>query len=96
MMNQLELFTPEVEECDHRHGFYSSAYVPGGYVCSRCGTLYAQTLPQSPEVVGYLTADWAWHYRDGNPWTTQETPPSRENRSKELLRLHYGDARMMP
>lgn len=95
-MNQLELFKPEVEECQHRSQFCTEAYVPGGYVCSQCGLLLCQVLPQSPEVVGYLTSDWAWHYRDGQPWTTQEEPPSRERRSLAVLRLHAGDARMMP
>lgn len=60
-----------VRECAHRHQFVTHAYVPCGLVCSDCDELVAQFIPQPPEVVGYLTADWAWHHRDGKPWTTR-------------------------
>lgn len=93
-ITQLELFAapaPEqMPECDHRNGFISEAYVPGGYVCSACGALTFQYLPQPPEQVGYLTADWAWHHRDGKAWTTQERPPEPGNRSLAVFRQHVG------
>jgi len=64
-------FTPRRDGCPHRFGYYTMAYVPAGVVCSTCGALLLQFIPQSPEVLGYVSADWAWHHRDGRPWTTQ-------------------------
>ena len=61
---------PDRERCPHRYGFLSLAYVPAGVVCSECGLLILQYVPQPQEVLGYLSADWAWHHRDGKAWTT--------------------------
>lgn len=37
-----------------------------------CNTLLLQYLPEPPEVLGYVSADWAWHHEQGRPWTTWE------------------------
>lgn len=52
-----------------------------------CDTLLSQSVPRPPEVVGYLTADWAWKLSphestiytsafvpggEGKAWTTWE------------------------
>lgn len=71
---QLELaLVPDRDRCPHESTFYTSAYVPGGECCTECDTLLSQSIPRPPEVVGYLTADWAWKL-EGNPWTTQILP----------------------
>ena len=57
--------------CPHDHRCVTRAYVPAGIACLDCGTLIAQYIPQPPEIWGYLSADWAWKYKDGNEWTTQ-------------------------
>ena len=72
MTSQLDLpldHLPDWRTCEHPGGFYSLAYVPGGFCCSRCQRLLCQDLPDPPEVVGYLTATWKWKL-DGKPWTT--------------------------
>lgn len=56
--------------CLHTYGFATHACVPTGFICCSCHELVLQWLPESPAVLGYLSADWAWHYRDGKPWTT--------------------------
>lgn len=63
---------PSFERCAHRGSFITMAYVPAGVFCDDCQTLLSQFIPQPPEVLGYLSADWAWHHRDGKPWTTKE------------------------
>jgi hypothetical protein len=69
---QTELaLVPDTDRCPHEYTFLSHAYVPVGDVCCDCGLLVSQTLPQPPEVLGYLSADWAWHHNHGKPWTTQ-------------------------
>ena len=62
---------PDPSRCPHRYGYDSSAYAPAGVVCCQCDQLLLQYIPQPPEILGYLSADWAWHHRDGRPWTTQ-------------------------
>jgi hypothetical protein len=59
--------------CSHPSGFYTHAYVPGGYFCDHCGLLVWQSFipANQPDALGYISADWAWHYRDNRPWTTQ-------------------------
>jgi hypothetical protein len=47
------------------------AYVPAGLVCADCGKLLFQYLPQSPEQLGYVSADWAWKYVHGKEWTSR-------------------------
>lgn len=64
-------FSPGREQCKHRSCFVSMAYVPAGMVCSRCGMLLSQYIPQPTAVIGYLSADWAWS-QEGRSWTTQE------------------------
>jgi hypothetical protein len=66
--------SPDRAECSHEYGYETAAYVPGGEICSDCGLLTCQYIPQPPEVLGYLSATWAWHHRDGKPWTTQTKP----------------------
>ncbi len=70
-MNQLMLAFPP-EPCSHKHAYLTHAYVPAGVSCSICGELLMQNYipPDQPERIGYVSADWAWHYRDGKPWTT--------------------------
>ena len=58
--------------CKHKSRFVTMAYVPAGIVCSECGKLLLQYIPQSPDVLGYKSADWAWHHVYGKEWTTQE------------------------
>lgn len=65
-------FRPDWQQCEHRSCFISMAYVPAGDYCPACDTLLLQFIPQSPEQLGYLSADWAWHHRDGKPWTTKQ------------------------
>jgi hypothetical protein len=57
--------------CPHDDCFVTMAYVPAGSWCAKCNTLVSQEVPLPPELLGYLSADWAWHLR-GNAWTTQE------------------------
>lgn len=63
-------YAPPPPPCRHESCFVTMACVPAGMVCFRCGKLLYQYLPESPEEIGYVTADWAWHHRDNNPWTT--------------------------
>lgn len=78
---QLELFQPVQMErparakgpCEHRSCFHSCAFVPAGCVCSDCGELLSQHIPQPPEVLGYLSADWKWHYIAGLRWVSSDT-----------------------
>ncbi len=58
------------ENCPHGCCFTTLACVPCGVYCTGCSTLLWQYLPESPEKLGYLSAEWAWHYRDGKAWTT--------------------------
>ena len=66
---QLELPFP-IPECQHNSCFVTMACVPAGLVCADCGKLLFQYLPQSPDELGYMSADWAWHYKHGRSWTT--------------------------
>lgn len=58
--------------CEHKWGFISYAFVPVGHVCSECGELLSQNIPQPPEVLGYVSACWHWHYVEGRPWISSE------------------------
>lgn len=69
-MKQLPLPFP-VPPCLHRSCFTTMAYVPAGVVCSTCGKLLLQYIPQPPEVLGYVSADWAWKHQHGKEWTTK-------------------------
>jgi hypothetical protein len=70
----LDLFPqPTWKTCDHDFCYDTSAVVPAGLFCHKCSTLLCQYLPESPEALGYVSADWAWHYQHGNAWTTYET-----------------------
>lgn len=70
----LDLFpAPTWQTCDHDCCFDTSAVVPAGLFCDKCSTLLLQYLPESPEALGYVSADWAWHHQHGNAWTTHET-----------------------
>ena len=71
--SQIEFsFKPDWQSCPHRMGFVTMAYVPAGDVCSECGALLSQFIPESPLELGYISADWKWHWIDGKPWTTKE------------------------
>ncbi|MEI7733207.1 MAG: hypothetical protein WCO56_26790 [Verrucomicrobiota bacterium] len=59
------------QTCPHTDCIHTLAVVPGGTFCMQCQTLLDQSIPRSPEDIGYLTADWHYHYILGNPWTTQ-------------------------
>lgn len=69
-MKQLALPFP-VKPCLHRCCFVSHAYCPAGLVCADCGELLFQYLPQSPDQLGYVSADWAWKHVHGKEWTTR-------------------------
>ena len=69
--HQLELsLVPHWARCAHEDCFITHACVPAGLVCSDCDTLLLQYVPEPPEKLGYLSADWAWHHVKGRPWTT--------------------------
>ena len=57
--------------CQHHSQFVTMAVVPAGLVCFDCGMLLLQYLPESPEQLGYVSADWAWKYVHGREWTTK-------------------------
>jgi len=57
--------------CQHTSCFVTRAVVPAGLVCSDCGKLLFQYLPQPPEVLGYLSADWAWKHKYGKEWISR-------------------------
>jgi hypothetical protein len=70
----LDLFpAPTRQTCQHDSCHDTSAVVPAGLFCTICNTLILQYLPESPEMLGYVSADWAWHHQHGNAWTTHET-----------------------
>lgn len=57
----------------HEHsGYYTNSEVPGGFYCDICDTIIFRDicLQNEPAELGYETANWVWHYRDGKPWTT--------------------------
>lgn len=62
-------FNADLGSCDHNSGFISQACVPAGYICDECGHLIWQSVPQPPEVLGYLTATWEWK-QSGKAFTT--------------------------
>lgn len=65
-------FNPPPLDCEHESGFYSNAYVPGGYFCDDCNHIVYRDMPpekNQPDLIGYVTADWAWKYKHGNGWT---------------------------
>ena len=67
----LALAADPYELCRHdRYGYATLACVPAGFICDDCKRFVMQWLPESPEVLGYLSAEWAWHHRDGKAWTT--------------------------
>lgn len=70
--------------CSHESGFTTMAYVPCGYFCSRCETLIFQYLPEPPEVLGYMSADWAWKHKHGRAWTTSKVPAHFELRTSDF------------
>lgn len=56
--------------CDHV-GF-DAAQVPSGLYCTNCDMVVTRYLPpvkNEPEILGYITATWAWKYEDGREWT---------------------------
>ena len=65
---------PDATVCNHSSCFQTMAYVPAGEYCTKCNTLISQHFvpANEPELIGYVSANWAWHYRDGKDWTTQE------------------------
>jgi hypothetical protein len=80
-MQQLDFFTaiepayPVVFECEHEHGFHSNAHVPGGYFCSGCNMIVIRDMPppvNQPDLIGYISANWAWKYVHGNEWTSDD------------------------
>jgi hypothetical protein len=69
----LDLFPrPTWRECRHELCHDTYCVVPAGTWCSECDTLISQYVPASPQEIGYLSADWAWKYQDGNEWVTEE------------------------
>ena len=72
-MEQLNfLYDYDYSDCEHKSGFMTLAYVPGGYFCTDCNQLVYRTMPPAinePDILGYVTATWAWKYVHGNAWT---------------------------
>ena len=68
----LEKFLGFKPDCRHRWICETHQYVPAGIACLNCGQLLMQYLPQPPAVLGYVSADWAWHHIHKRPWTTKE------------------------
>lgn len=64
---------PAWQTCSHDCCHDTCSVVPAGLFCMSCNTLLLQYLPEPPEVLGYVSADWAWHHKYGRAWTTQET-----------------------
>ena len=59
-------------DCEHESGFSTQAYVPGGIFCTECNMVVMRYLPPTknqPDEIGYISANWAWKYRDGKSWT---------------------------
>ena len=52
----------------------SDYFLPADVVLRVLSMPKVQPLPGAPpEVLGYVSADWAWHHQHGNAWTTHET-----------------------
>jgi len=75
---QLDLFAqnPVVNitkpNCESHIGFHSNAHVPGGLFCMNCDMIVMRDLPppkNQPEIIGYISATWAWKYEDARDWT---------------------------
>lgn len=71
----LDLFRTSPDQCEHESCYMTMMYVPPGIYCTRCKLLISQfyIAPNEPEIIGYVSASWAWHYRDGKSWTTQNS-----------------------
>ena len=70
-ISQLKLdLSKRAEDCIHEFGFVTMACVPAGYFCGDCESLVFQYIPQSPDRLGYESADWAWKHRHGRNYTT--------------------------
>lgn len=72
-MMQLVMDLFPAEPCEHKSCFETMACIPAGLFCADCDTLIAQNYipPNEPEIIGYVSADWAWHYEEKNPWVTE-------------------------
>lgn len=78
-MQQLQLFNQPspvapagTAICDNHVCYPSNACVPGGLFCMVCKMIVVRDMPPAenePELIGYVTANWAWKYRDGKDWT---------------------------
>ena len=75
---QLDLFAkPQITHaakpaCGGHIGFMSTAHVPHGLFCNNCNMIVMRDLPppkNEPEIIGYVSATWAWKYEDGNEWS---------------------------
>jgi hypothetical protein len=73
------------QNCEHS-GFYTLAEVPGGFYCEKCQQIIWRhiCLRTEPQDIGYTTANWAWHYRDGKPWTDDAPDVNPNPKSKSL------------
>lgn len=89
---QLDLFAHTAvvsitkQVCDGHIGFHSNAHVPGGLFCSNCDMIVMRDLPppkNQPEIIGYVSATWAWKYEHGNEWSND-----LEGRAEEHDRGH--------
>ena len=51
--------------CKHDGAQYlTHSVIPAGVVCAECEELLFQYIPESPEQLGYLSAEWAWLHGD--------------------------------
>ena len=64
--------SPPCQPCNHYFCYETHAVIPAGLVCAECGELVLQYIPESPDQLGYVSADWAYlhgldeKYNEGN------------------------------
>ena len=73
-MEQLNLFNnpQDLIECRHTRCYATMSCVPAGVACFDCGMIVSQRIPQPPNELGYMSADWAWHHVYGRDYICQE------------------------
>lgn len=59
---EFDFVFPAKPPCNHDTCYPTHAVVPCGLVCFQCGELVLQYIPQSPEKLGYVSADWDYLY----------------------------------
>lgn len=62
---EFDFVFPAAPRCSHDVTFLTHAVIPAGLACSRCGELVLQYIPEPPEQLGYVSADWNYLYGNG-------------------------------